>query len=93
MRTLAERVAYLRKCAGIGRREADRLAGTHRGFSAEVENGKRLNPKVESIGLLAELYGTTTGWLLAGEGRPPSKRSVAQAVETTKVAKDAEVAA
>jgi hypothetical protein len=87
MRTLAERVAYLRRCAGIGCREADRLAGTHRGFSAEVENGNRLNPKVGSVGMLAELYGAPKGWLLTGDGKAPSKRSVARAVETARVAK------
>jgi len=87
MRTLAERLAYLRRCAEIGCREADRLAGTHRGFSAEVENGKRLNPKVESLGLLAELYGSPKGWLIAGEGKAPSKRAIARAIETARVAK------
>jgi hypothetical protein len=80
MRTLAERLAYLRACAGIGCREADRLAGTHRGFSAEVENGKRLSPRADSLGLLAELYGAKKGWLVAGEGKPPSKRAVQRAV-------------
>lgn len=86
MRTLAERVAYLRECAAIGCREADRLAGTHRGFSAEVENGKRLNPRTDSLARLAELYGATKGWLITGDGRAPSARAVRRAVAARKPA-------
>lgn len=89
MRTLAERVAYLRACAGLGCREADRLAGTHRGFSSEVEHGHRLSPKTESLVKLAELYGAPKGWLIAGDGKAPSPRVVKRAVAARKPSTEA----
>lgn len=88
MDTLAQRARLLREYAGIGQREADRLAGTHRGFTGEIERGGRVNPRAGGVSKLARLYGVTVEFLISGDGETPSKDNVAAkvaALRTTEV--------
>lgn len=93
MDTLAKRAAYLRDCARIGQREADRLAGVGRGWTGGVERGERRDPRGDYLDKIARLYGVKIEWLLRGEGRQPSERAVRTAVATRKAAAGAGVAA
>jgi transcriptional regulator with XRE-family HTH domain len=84
MRLLSERVAYLRRVAGLGQREADRLAGLHRGQSGEFERGTRENPRKDSLVKLGALYGAPLAWLLTGEGRAPGARTIKRSVDVAR---------
>lgn len=93
MRSLAERVAYLRRVAGLGQREADRLAGLHRGQSGEFERGTRENPRRDSLVKLGALYGAPLTWLLTGQGSAPAQRTVKRCVNSAREAHAKAVAA
>lgn len=84
MRLLSERVAYLRRVAGLGQREADRLAGLHRGQSGEFERGTRANPRRDSLVKLGALYGAPLAWLLTGEGKAPGARTIKRSVDVAR---------
>jgi len=77
MDTLAKRVRYLRESAGIGQREADRLAGIVRGFSGSLEREEVAEPTASRLAALAGVYGVAVEWLLTGKGETPSPRAVA----------------
>jgi transcriptional regulator with XRE-family HTH domain len=91
MDTLATRAEYLRRTAGLGVREADRLAGTHRGQCAQIERGHRENPRRDALVKIAALYGARLDWLLTGEGKAPSERSIKRAVAAAVAASGGEV--
>ena len=60
--------------------QLDRLAGLHRGHVWQIEQGEGANPKAATVVALATALGCTVGWLLAGEGDPPSADDVRAAV-------------
>lgn len=61
--------------------QLDRLAGLHRGHVWQIEQGEGANPKAATVVALATALGCTVGWLLAGEGAPPTADDVRAAVE------------
>lgn len=89
---MAERVAYLRTTAGLGQREADRLAGLHRGQSGEFERGTRENPRRDSLVKLGALYGAPLAWLLTGTGKAPGPRTIKRSVEAARAVASKEAA-
>ncbi len=89
--TLAERVAHARALAHtdecrLSNRELDRIAGLHHGHSRAIEDGKRTNPEYETTRKLAAALGARVGWLLEGEGAPPSAEDVRLAVARARAA-------
>lgn len=57
----------------------------------QIEQGGADNPKAATVIALAEALGCTVGWLLAGEGAPPSAESVRAAVEKARSGRGAPV--
>lgn len=84
--TLADRVRYLRTCAGLQYCESDRLAGVHRGFTREVEIGARTSPRIRSLEQLANAYGVAPAWLSYGAGKRPSKSLIREHVIAQRLA-------
>lgn len=80
MTTLATRARLLREYAGIGQREADRLADVTRGLSGSIEREEVESPRAEALLSLSALYGVSIEWLLSGKGEEPDRRAVARAV-------------
>ena len=78
--SLSARLRALRDVAGITQREADRLAGVHRGHVWQIEEGGRTNPTVQTLSAFAALFGVSLDWLAAGRGEPPMDDAVRAAV-------------
>lgn len=78
--SLSVRLRELRQIAEITQREADRLAGIHRGHVWQLEDGGRDNPTTHTLLALARLYGTSLDWLATGEGTAPTPSEVRAAV-------------
>lgn len=74
-----ERLRWLRETSGLTCAQVAELTGLNRTvvWSVETRTGE---PSVATARTLASLYGVTVGWLLNGEGRVPSARSVRAAV-------------
>lgn len=88
--TLAARVRRLRELAGgINASDASELAGLTRVHVSLIENGTRKDPSGSTIEALARAFGADAGWLLTGQGRPPSKARVRAAVRRAQAAKKA----
>ena len=49
-----------------------------------IETGRRDNPTIDTSKALARVLGCGVGWLVAGEGEPPSEGQVAAAVEAAR---------
>ncbi len=79
--SLSARLRALRDVAGITQREADRLAGVHRGHVWQIEEGGRTNPTVQTLSAFAALFGVSLDWLAVGRGDAPSADAVRAAVE------------
>ncbi len=65
--------------------QLDRLTGLHRGHIWQIEQGAAENPKRATVVQIAEACGCTVGWLLAGEGAPPTPEAVRAAVDAARV--------
>lgn len=66
--------------------ELDRLAGLHRGHTWAIEQQTRENPERGTVRGLAAVLGSSVGWLLEGEGEPPTRDEVRAAVESARAA-------
>ena len=68
---LYERLQELRRARGFSQEElADRL-GVSRQAVSKWENGQG-KPELDNVVRLAEIYGVTTDYLLAGKAAPPA---------------------
>ncbi len=83
---LGERLQGLRTMAGLGGRELDRLAETH---ASLIESGHADNPTFKTVGKIAQVFGVTLDWLVYGNGKPPTARSVQAAVGEARARKAA----
>jgi transcriptional regulator with XRE-family HTH domain len=80
--TLPGRLVHVRTLSGLSTRELGDLAGVACGTITLIETGKRgKRPNAETIARLAKPMGTTSEWLLRGEGREPTARRVKAAVK------------
>ncbi len=71
----------------LSQRELDALAGLHPGHVWQIEEGHRENSKRETARGLAHALGSTVGWILEGEGKPPAPAAVLAAIERARAAK------
>lgn len=71
---------------GLSNRELDRLAGLHVGHVWQIEEGHRENPTRDTAEGISRALGCTLGWLLAGEGAPPTEGAVRAAVAAARAA-------
>ena len=91
--TFGARVRYLREQVdGLACAELDRLADLHRGHVWQIEDGSRENPESKTVRALARVLGCSVGWLLDGEGKTPSGRTVRAAVAAAREAMPNEAA-
>lgn len=75
--TLAERVTFLRKSSGIGRKKLSlecKLGASHVG---QLERGDVTSPGVDTLLALASRTGASFEWLATGTGTPPDVAAVA----------------
>lgn len=91
--TFGARVRYLREqVEELACAELDRLAELHRGHVWQIENGARENPESKTVRALARVLGCSAGWLIEGEGKAPSGRTVRSAVAAARSAMPDEAA-
>jgi transcriptional regulator with XRE-family HTH domain len=76
MKTVADRVKWLREQAGISQRELCRLAGTNENQISLIERGLRNNIEIETAEAIADVFGVTLDWLMRGRGKIPSASEV-----------------
>jgi transcriptional regulator with XRE-family HTH domain len=80
VRSLPERLRFLRTTAGITYSSVDELAGLRRGHARVVETGKRPYIEAHTVAALADVFGVTMDWLFRGLGDAPTDASVRDAV-------------
>ena len=68
MSILSERLFALRKKAGITQEEASERSGIHYRSYRRYESGER-EPSASTLGVLADLYGVSTDYLLGRNER------------------------
>lgn len=56
------------------------------GHTSLIESGVVQKPTADIIGKLARTLGSTTDWLINGDGREPSERAVKAAVDAARAA-------
>lgn len=82
LETLQQRLRYLRSLGAVEPNELDHLAGLRaRGHVVQIEEGKSLHPRADTLAKLADALGASLDWLVRGIGRPPSKAAVRAAVQ------------
>lgn len=74
--SIPERITVLRKLSGLSAAELGRRAGLSRATVASLESSRNEEPELKTVTALATATGADLSWLLAGIGRPPSKRRV-----------------
>lgn len=79
------RIREARELAGISARELDRLAGLSENHTSLLESVVR-DVRAETAVAVARTLGVSLDWLLVGEGKAPSERSVRAAVEAARAA-------
>jgi len=66
MKTIAERVRWLRKKRGLTQAEVDKIAGLSFGHTGAIERGRRKSPNVETLRKIAKSLGVGVVWLIEG---------------------------
>lgn len=72
---ISDRLRTARKAAGLSTHALDRASGCVRGHTAQIESGKR-SPTAHTASKIARALGVTLDWLVNGDGRAPSERSL-----------------
>lgn len=67
--TLSDRIQIRLKKLGKSERGASLEAGLSDSFLRNIREGKSSSPRIDTLEKIAEVLGTTTGWLISGEGR------------------------
>jgi len=70
--------------AELPARELDRIADTTEGHTSLIESGVVKNVTAGTIAKLARTLGSTTDWLITGEGKKPTERVIRAAVEVAR---------
>lgn len=68
MKTLAEKVTYLRTSKGWTQGELAAAVGVSQGSIGNIESGIRENPRAATVLGIAKAFGVDPGWLQSGEG-------------------------
>lgn len=76
---------WLRNTAGLSGREVDQLAGLTNCRTGSLERGDIPNPRIHTVEKIAALFDVRLEWLLTGQGRAPTKRSLVKAVHARRV--------
>ncbi len=81
---IGQRIEMLRGLGELPARELDRLAETTEGHASLIESGVVKNVSAETVAKLAHVLGASLDWLIAGEGKAPSERTVRSSVEAAR---------
>lgn len=79
--TVGERIAYARFLSGESARELDSLMGVTQGRGADIESGRRKTVSLDVAGEYSSLLGVRLEWLATGEGAPPERDDVREALK------------
>jgi len=69
---LGQRLKLVRESAGIDDEALSAAAGLSRTHVHSIEVGWILNPRTETVLVLAQVLGAPLDYLVAGRGRPPT---------------------
>jgi transcriptional regulator with XRE-family HTH domain len=87
--TLQDRLRYLRTLGAVEPDELDQLAFLRgRNHVSQIEKGKSLFPRANTMAALASALGASLDWLVRGIGRPPSRAAVRAALQMAGQARD-----
>ena len=86
MQTIANRLRWAREQTGLSARALSVLVEASPALVGLIERGDVESPRLETLSALADALGTTVGWLLAGEGEPPTPEAILAAVERARAA-------
>jgi transcriptional regulator with XRE-family HTH domain len=82
MTTIGARLKYARELAGLNKAALSQLAGlpsdAHVGMIERSKAGQGTTTRTAAK--LAAALGVSVGWLISGEGRVPSRRTIREAV-------------
>src|ERR1700738_585623 len=78
---IGQRLRQARLRSGLSTLALDALAGTARGHTSMIENGKRANIEVRTADSLAGVLGLSLDWLLRGHGSLPAASAIKAAVD------------
>lgn len=67
--TLSDRIKIRLKKLGKSERSASLEAGLSDSFLRNIREGKSSSPRIDTLEKIAAALGTTTGWLISGEGK------------------------
>jgi transcriptional regulator with XRE-family HTH domain len=79
--TLAGRLRAARTLAGLSGRALDKLAGRKEGHASVIESRPDGAVKAAVAMAYARALGVSLEWLVDGKGEPPTRESLARAVE------------
>jgi transcriptional regulator with XRE-family HTH domain len=91
LRSVADRVRYLRELAGVKAHALSLYAGLAQGHVGMIERGRVAEPTRDTLEAIGRATGASWLWLLAGEGDPPTRDEVRSALE--RIRSDVDVAA
>lgn len=84
--SLPARLRWARETAGLSKRALSDLAGLDPSHVRLIEAGDRLDPRVDTLGGIARVLGTTVDWLAFGNGVAPDESHIAKAVDRARSA-------
>jgi transcriptional regulator with XRE-family HTH domain len=76
LKTLADRIRYLRKKAGLTLEQFGELCQVSKGYISHLERGRHHNPSGMFLELLSNGLGVDRAWIETGQGKPPEVLAV-----------------
>lgn len=91
MKTVAERLAWARRIAGLSQRRLSSLAGLSTRHVCSLEGGElQGHMREDTAKALARVLGTSASWLAFGEGKRPTEDQIRAAAAAAVAAFGAE---
>ncbi len=75
MKTIGERVKWVREKRGLSCAALDEIADLSCGHTASIESKRRENPSATTVSKLARALGVTPQWIMFGGTRPQITKS------------------
>lgn len=80
MKSVAERVKFVRSLTGLSSNRLSSIAGLHRSTVRVLERGERKTGAASTLIALARVTGAPPDWLMTGMGSAPTRQSVKRAI-------------
>lgn len=91
--SLPTRLRWTREIAGLSMRSLSDLSDLDPSHIRLIELGDRPDPRVDTLGAIARVLGTTVDWLAFGHGTAPTAEEIAAAVDRARAAQATEALA